>query len=88
MATKRADARAHVRLPTAIANSPHAEAIKLLGDELRAAAAKASGLPVEGFTVKIELAPPARRRRRGARLRTMGALSLREGMRQRSRSFN
>jgi hypothetical protein len=68
MATKRADARAYVRLPTAIANSPHAEAVRTLVAELRAAAAKASGLPVEGFIVKIELAPPIRRRRRGARL--------------------
>jgi len=40
MATKFTDAGARrVRLPTAIANSPHAKAIQTPGDKLRVAAA-------------------------------------------------
>jgi hypothetical protein len=57
MATKRADAPIGVLLPTGIADSPFAGAVQSLGNELRAAAAKACGLPVEGFTLEIMLAP-------------------------------
>ena len=68
MATKSADALTEVFLPSGIADGPHAEAVQSLGNELRIAAAKAFGLPLQGFTVKIELAPPVGRRQRGAYL--------------------
>ena len=68
MTRKNSDPPAGVRLPNAIAKGPHADALSAIGDNLRAAAAEAYGLPIEALSLEIVL-EPTRRIRRAARER-------------------
>jgi hypothetical protein len=63
MATKRARARksGDVRLPAAITRGPYADAVWLLGNALRMAAAQVSGFPAETVMVEIVIDPERRR---------------------------